>query len=261
MFEVSDDRRSVFRAASGRVYTRDTATGNTIGVQSERMLHLILKYFLVPDDTCHEIRVGRYWADAMREGHIYEIQTRRFDRLREKLAVFLEEHDVTVVYPIAASKTVAWVDSEAGTMTKPRRSPKKRTIYDCFYELFFIREFLIHPHFHFCAILCEMEEFRSLTGYGPGKKRRAPRLERIPTSLVGEAYFASPVDYACLIPPVLGETFTTPEFTKATGIPSSAAWRAVQVLVTLGLIREDGREGRAKRWARVNRSSHAEVCP
>ncbi len=251
MFEVTDEKKNAFRAASSRVYLRDTADGNTIGVQAERMLHLILKYYLVPDDSCHERKIGRYWADAECDGRIYEIQTRRFDRLRTKLTAFLETHDVTVVYPIAVTKTVAWVDPVEGTMTKPRRSPARRNVYAAFYELFFIREFLIHPRFHFHVILCEMEEFRSLTGYGAQKKKRAPRLERIPTALVGEALFASPGDYACLIPDCLGNSFTTPEFAKATGLPSQAVWRAMQVLLSLGLVREAGREGRAKLWERI----------
>ncbi len=259
MFEVTDEQRHAFRAASARVYLRDTAQGNTIGVQSERMLHLILKYYLVPDDTCHEQKLGRYWADAMQEGHVYEIQTRRFDRLYTKLTSLLEQYEVTVIYPIAASKTLAWVDPREGTMTKPRRSPARRTIYDAFYELFYIRDLLTHPHFHFHAILCEMEEFRALTGYGEDKKKRAPRLERIPTALVGEAIFHSPADYARMIPAELGDTFTTPAFKRATKLPPTAVWRAMQVLLSLGLVREAGRSGRAKLWQRTTPAAQEET--
>ncbi len=252
MYDVNDEVKRAFRTASGRVYTRDTAAGNTIGVQSERMLHLILKYYLVPDDSCHEQKIGRYWADAVCDGHIYEIQTRRFDRLRRKLETFLETYEVTVVYPIAATKILAWVDPATGTMTKPRNSPRRRTIYDAFYELFFIREFLTHPHFHFRALLCEMEEFRALSGYGKDKKRRAPRLERIPTALLGEAHLNTPADYACLLPDALGARFTTPAFIKAVGLTPTAGGRAIHVFESLGLVREVGREGHAKLWERVS---------
>ncbi len=251
MFEVNDAQVAAFRASKNRVYLGNTTRGNTIGVQSERMLHLILKHYLVPDEACHEIKIGRFWADACQGTHIYEIQTRRFDRLRAKLTAFLPDYDVTVVYPIAVSKTLAWVDPSDGSLTKPRKSPAKRTIQDAFYELFFIKEFLTHPHFHFYALLCEMEEFRALTGYGKDKKRRAPRAERIPTSLVGEAQFETPSDYTAMIPETLGAAFTTPEFTKATKLPQRSAWRAMQVLLALGLVREVGKVGNAKLWERV----------
>ncbi len=257
MFEVSDEQKKEFRAASCRVYLGETEQGNTIGVQSERMLHLILKHYLVSEIECHERKVGRYWADALQDGHIYEIQTRRLDRLRAKLAAFLDEYDVTVVYPIAATKTIAWIDPADGSMTKPRKSNKRRNIYDAFYELFFIRDYLTHPRFHFRAVLCDMEEFRSLSGYGKDKKRRAPRMERIPTTLVGEAYFAAPHDYAMLIPAELGDRFTTPAFAKACGMTSPNAWRAMQVLLSLGLVREAGKEKNAKVWERT--VSSAEV--
>ncbi len=257
MFEASTEQINAFRAATNRVYLGNTARGNTIGVQSERMLHLILKHYLVPDEICHEQKVGRHWADALVGHQIYEIQTRRMDRLRGKLAVMLNDYDVTVVYPIAASKKLSWIDPVGGTMTKPRKSTVKRTIYDIFYELFFIREYLTHPRFHFCALLCEMEEFRALTGYGKEKKRRAPRTERIPTALVGEAHFKTPADYACLIPKELGARFTTPELTRMTGMLPRVSWRAIQVLQSLGLIREVGKVRNAKLWERVERSEVA----
>ncbi len=256
MIEVTQEQIAKFRAASNLVYLRQTERGDTIGVQSERMLHLILKHYLVPDTACHEVKIGRYWADAMVPPNgIYEIQTRRLDRLKTKLETFLKDYDVTVVYPIAATKILAWIDPKDGSMSKPRKSSVHRTVYDIFYELFFIKEYLNDPHFHFRAILCEMEEFRSLTGYGKQKKKRAPRMERIPTALLGEAYFETPADYAWLIPESLGDRFVTPDFAKATKLPSSAVWRAMQVLQTLGLVREIGREGHAKAWERVSPKS------
>ncbi len=250
MFEVTEQQIADFRASSSRIYLGNTTRGNTIGVQSERMLHQILKYYLVPDESCHEIKVGRYHADAMVGRHIYEIQTRRFDRLHTKLTVLLQEYDVTVVYPVAAAKTISWVDPEDGSLTKPRKSRARRTIYDACYELYAIRDLLTHPRLHFRCVLCEMEEFRALTGYGKDRKKRAPRLERIPTALVGEAYFDNPRDYACLIPDVLGQRFTTPAFAREVKLPARSAWCAIQLLSSLGLIREAGREGRAKLWER-----------
>lgn len=74
----------------------------SIGTQKERLIHRTLKYFIEPDESCHEIPVGGYIADIFQRdtGHIWEIQSSGFDKLRGKLEAFLPEHQVTVVLPI-----------------------------------------------------------------------------------------------------------------------------------------------------------------
>ena len=240
---------AAFRHASNIVYL-NRPSGASIGTLAERMLHAILKQYLCEDQTYHEIRVGRYHADICVEGHIWEIQTRRLDRLLPKLDQFLEAYEVTVVYPIAYSKTVAWIDPENGTMTKGRKSPKRGSIYSALYELFYIREYLTHPRFSFQAILCDMEEFRTLTGYGPKKKKRAPRVERIPTALVDEVLFEGVMDYTIFLPDTLPNPFTVKEYAKATRLSESAARRGLQVLSDLGLIEDAGKRGRAKLYGK-----------
>ena len=74
--------------------------GTLIGTLSEKTIHAILKYYLEPNASCHEIRVGSFFADIKNEQGIFEIQTRQFYKLQGKLAVFLEQYPVTVVYPI-----------------------------------------------------------------------------------------------------------------------------------------------------------------
>ena len=51
-----------------------------IGTQSERLVHSTLKYYLEPDDSCHEIPIGSYVADIFQKetGQIIEIQTKGF---------------------------------------------------------------------------------------------------------------------------------------------------------------------------------------
>lgn len=254
--EVTAEARELFRASANRVYTSAHAPSG-IGTLSEHMLHAILKGYLCPDTTCHEQKVGRYHADILQEGRIYEIQTRRLDRLRPKLDALLDKYEITVVYPIAVSKTLSWLDPADGTLTPPRKSPRHGSIYDSLYELYSVREYLLHPHFHFRAVLCEMQEFKLLTGYGPQRKRRAPRAERIPTALVGDCCLEKPSDYARLLPPALQSPFTLSDLSKAAGIPPAAAWRAVQVYLTLGLVGRAGKAGRANLYA-VAEGAYAE---
>jgi len=242
-----------FRHAAHRVYTADRTAAGGIGTLGERMLHAILKQYLSPDEATHEVRIGRYVADVCRGDEILEIQTRRLDRLRAKLDAFLPDHIVTVVYPVAVCKTVAWLDPVSGEMTPPRKSPKRGSVYDAFYELYALRDYLSHPHFRFRVILTDMEEFRYLTGGGRDRKRHAPRAERIPTALVADYTWETPADYAAILPPE-PLRFTTGELAKALHIYPTAAQRYVRILRETGAIRAVGKSARSVLYAR-------EECP
>ena len=252
---LSQMQIATFRQAANRIYL-DRPLGEGIGTLYERMLHAIFKWYLCDDPSFHEVNVGRYVADILYDGHIWEIQTRRLDRLIPKLKLYLDTYKVTVVYPVAYSKTVAWIDPETKTMTKGKKSPKRENIYSCLYELFFVKEFLTHPNFSFQAILCDMEEFRTLTGYGPKKKKRAPRVERIPTNLVDEILLDDVEDYHIFLPTELPNEFTIAEYAKFAKIPATTASRGLQTLKYLGLVREAGKRGRAKLYAKCEVEDH-----
>ena len=96
-----------------------------IGTLGERTLHAILKSYLEPDSAYHEQKVGRYVADICRGEEIIEIQTRAFDKLKNKLGLFAKDYRVTVVYPIDVVKYLSWIHPETGEITSRRRSPKK----------------------------------------------------------------------------------------------------------------------------------------
>ena len=249
---LSQVQIAAFRRAANTVYL-NRPQGDSIGTLSERMLHAIIKLYLCDDTTYHEIRVGRYHTDVLVGDHIWEIQTRQLNKLVPKLITLLETYQVTVVYPIAYSKTVAWIDPDTMEMKKGRKSPRKGSLYSSLYELFCIKEFLTHPNFSFQAVLCDMEEFRTRTGYGKDKKKRAPRVERIPTALVDEVIFQGKEDYAIFIPEALAQPFTVKEYAKATRLPESAAYRGVKTLVHLGLLEEVGKRGRAALYQRKER--------
>jgi hypothetical protein len=247
--EVTPEAAEAFRHSAERIYT-DTTAPSSIGTLGERMLHAILKGYLSPDKSYHEQKVGRYHADILQGGQIWEIQTRRLDRLKPKLEALLDAYEITVVYPIAATKRLSWLDPVSGALTPARKTPHHGTVYDALYELYDLREFLTHPHFHFRVILCDMLEFRTLSGYGKNRKKRAPRAERIPTELVAEYSFTTLADYARLVPPELTEPFTAKELTQAAHLHPRAASRALRVLNDLGILRQTGKRGRAYLYTR-----------
>lgn len=59
----------------------------------------MLKYWIDPDDSHHEIRLERCVADVFDGRRVTEIQTRGFSALRPKLERLLEAYPVTVVHP------------------------------------------------------------------------------------------------------------------------------------------------------------------
>jgi hypothetical protein len=138
---------------------------NGIGTYSEKTLHAVLKYFCDPNAQKHEIKIGPFVADIADEEGIIEIQTAGFNRLRRKLEAFLADSQVTVVYPIAQTKWLIWIDETTGEITKRRKSPKKGTPCDIFRELYRIKPLLKTPNLTIRVVLLEIEEYRYLNGW------------------------------------------------------------------------------------------------
>ncbi len=171
-----------------------------IGTLSEKTVHAILKNYYEPDEDKQEIPIINYIADIFSNNEIIEIQTRHFDKLREKLSVFLPLYPVTVVYPIPREKWLIWIDEESGELSKKRKSPAKGTPYTAFKELYKIKEFLKDSHIHFKLVLLDMEEYRLLNGWSQDRKKGSSRYDRIPTALVEEVEINCVQDYLQFVP-------------------------------------------------------------
>ncbi len=219
-----------------RNVTLNPSRRDGIGRLGERTLHQILKYYFEPDDRFHEVKVGRYVADICRDGSITEIQTRAFRSLRGKLKAYSGKYCTNIVYPIAVKKHLSWVSPETGEIMSRRKSPKKGQPSDILYELYALRPNMPLDKVKFTLVLCEMEEFKLLNGYGEDRKKRAVRFERIPTELYDIITFETVTDYTVLIPPPLGESFTASEFAKAAKMTRRTAGYAIQTLISLGVI-------------------------
>lgn len=221
-----------------------------IGTLHEKTVHAVLKKYLVPDEKCHEIKCGRYVADVLCEGEITEIQTAGFNKLRNKLAEFLKEKEVTIVYPIPHRKWLIWIDEETGEFSRKRLSPKVGSYYEAFYELYKIKMFLKHPNLHFRLILLDVEEYRLLNGYSRDKKKGSERYDRIPVELVEDKFLNSCEDFKELVPEELCQPFTVKMFQKITKLSPKKAGVAVNVLAYLDVIRQVGKEKNAYLYER-----------
>lgn len=231
--EARDKVIGVYRPRSG------------IGTYGEKTVHAIFKHYCEPDREKHEISVGCYVADIYTGTEIIEIQTRQFNRMRDKLEVFLPLCPVTVVHPIPREKFLIWIDEESGELSTRRKSPKKGTPYDAFAELYRIKMYLKDPNLRIRLVLTDMEEYRLLNGWSRDKKKGSSRFDRIPTAVCQEVLIEQPEDYMQFVPPQLEGDFTVKDFAAAAHISRKTAGTAVHILHHVGMLENIGKQGNA----------------
>lgn len=231
-----------------------------IGTYMEKGVHSLLKYYYVPDSDCHEVIIDddrRFVADACKEGEIYEIQSKQFYKMRGKLEVFLKDHDVTIVYPIALTKRLIYIDPETGELSKPRISSKKGCLYDVVSELYSIKGFLDNPKLHFIMCFIEMDEYKLLDGWSKDKKKGATKTDRFATKILGEFRINEKRDLLTLLPGVkrtgkravkselLPKEFTSKDVAESSGCSQADAGILLNILCHIKLIEKTGKKGRS----------------
>lgn len=224
-----------------------------IGTLGEKSLHAILKQWIDPDESHHEIRLDGVVADIYDGERVVEIQTGGFSALRPKLERLLPQVPVTVVYPLPWHKTLVWVNPETGESSKPRRSPKVGQFWDAAGQLIRIRALLGHPNLTVELLLLDMEEVRLADGWSADGKKGSHRLERFPTALGPTAVLREPADYATLLPPGLPGCggFTAAELGKAARLSPKQASALLNILKNTGIIIQTGKHGRAYVYERA----------
>ncbi len=214
-----------------------------VGTMGEKTLHAVLKLYFDSDEAHHEVKTGSFFADISNDHGIIEIQTRQFDKLRKKLESFLAAGPVTVVYPIACTKWLMWMDETTGEVTPRRKSPKKGMPGEVFPELYKIKPFLTHPNFRLCVILMDMDEYRRLNGWSKDKKKGSSRYERIPTDLIDEIHVEDCSQYSKLMPAGLSAQFSVKDYKAAARITQRSAQAALNVLRHVGAVHQTGKVG------------------
>ncbi len=217
-----------------------------IGTYKERVQHAVLKRFFESDFSCHEVKVCGYIADICSGKSIIEIQTSDFYRMRGKLRAYIKGgFDVTVVYPVPAKKWIFWVDTETGSISKRRKSPKNGGVFEIIPELYSIREIIKDGGISFYIMLLEVEDYRLLCGYANNKKKGSRRFERIPLSLLGSVKIKEFEDYRIFLPEGLPNRFFAREFAKLAKVRSATAYKALSILTIAGIIKKREKQGRA----------------
>lgn len=219
-----------------------------IGTLSEKTVHGVLKNFFEPDQDFQEVALHGYFADIYNQEGVIEIQTKGFDRLREKLSVFLNYYPVTIVYPMPCNKWVSWVNQKTGEVCARRKSPRHFTMYDAFFELYKIKSALKNSNLCIKLVLMDMEEYKLLDSEKTGKrgrKRTGKKEDRIPIGIREIITIEQPEDYMQFVPYELEGAFTSKQFAKAGKISADTARIALNILYYMGTVKRVGKEGNA----------------
>ena len=178
-----------------------------IGTLNEGSLHASLKQFVAQPGDGFEVPIDGFVIDIVREEKhkttLVEIQTTSFASMRKKLSRLLPHYPIRIIYPVAVETFLVKPDK------KPRKSPKKGTVFSIFEELVSIPGFILDPNLSF-EVLCV--SVRKVQEYDPSLRRRRGGYRTVNTELseiLSIQKFEGVEDFLDLLPKGLPKVFTT----------------------------------------------------
>lgn len=215
---------------------------DTIGLLGEHTLHRVLKFYISTDESNHEIKINRMFADVKIENNIYEIQTKSFNAMRKKLDVFLKDYNVTIVYPIALNKKI-YLTNDLGELVSNKKSPKHGNALDIMVELYKIKPYLLNENLHFKIILLDIDELRIVKEKTWKSRKGYERENQIPRKINKIYDINCPQDFKYILDEYnLPEEFTSKVFSKITKLTIKKATIALNVLSHLQVVVRIGKE-------------------
>jgi hypothetical protein len=211
----------------------------------ETSLHRQLKEFYCRDDAGREVSVRGYRIDAIVEGRLVEIQQASLAALRRKTKALLETHDLIVVKPLSAMKTILRLKRRHGPVASRRTSPRHETVHDLFGDLVHFVDVFPHPRLTLEVLLTEQEETRI------SKRKRWFRgkdytvADRRLVAVRSRHVLRTAGDLASLLPAGLDESFTTAEIAQLADIPRWLAQKMAYCLRHTGSITIAGKRRHA----------------
>lgn len=206
-----------------------------IGTLNEGSLHVALKdHYAEPGDE-FEVPLDRFVIDIKRDQLLIEIQTGSFGAMGRKLDHLLPDYRMLLVHPIAVE---SWLDRPNA---KPRRSPKKGSLYTLFEQLVSIPTLLDHPNLTLDIALVSVtkrQEADPKARRGRGGFRTVDRLLRE----IREIHrFETTDDLLALLPDDLPDVFTTADIAAAGSFGRDVAQRMAYCFKALELFEVEKR--------------------
>lgn len=210
-----------------------------IGIYNEKRLHRILKRTLCQDESCFEVKVGRYVADILDGGVIREIQCRAFTPLVAKVDHYLTETDysVEIVHPVIVKKKLIRAERETGEILRIKTSPKRESVYNALSRMYPLREIIGNRRLSLRVMMIEAEEYRYSEPRRYCKEGRYD-AELFPTALVDSLTLRTAEDYAALLPEELwGREFSAADFAPYSRLRGRDLYSALNVLAAIGVLK------------------------
>ena len=146
-----------------------------------------------------------------------------------------------MVHPIPFEKHIVKLNAVTGEIGKRRKSPKRGSFFDAFFELYKLAEIIEHNNLNILLLLVDTDEYRleNAPVKKRGRRRRSTteRFERIPIALRGSILICGQQDWQMLLPTSLQTEFTSAEL-------AAEAQTALRVLSRVGAVHLTGKRGR-----------------
>ncbi len=222
-----------------------------IGIQGEHTLHRVIKFYIKDDLLYHEIPIGRRYADVKIDNDIYEIQTKNFNLLKDKLKAFLVDFDVYIVHPYAY-KTHFYLTNDYGELIKERTSPKHLHIFNVMRELYRIKEYLKNDKLHFIFMEMEMDEYRNTIPIKTFRGKGYERNNQVPLEILNIYEINDYHDWNKVLDEYeLPDGFTLKEFRKIVHVDERSASITLHILCYLGLMERFSKRGNSYLYHRI----------
>lgn len=235
-----------FSHALSIAMTRTRGMHGSVGTQNEKLIHATLKSYYAPYSDEQEIKIGRYYADAVSEDGIFEIQTRSLYRLKEKLKDFTAAAFVTVVHPVEYESRTVYISADTGEVIKETPFRKADPKAKIFRELYSVRNYLTNERVRIILARLRVEKRvyfhgNTLPDLRNRRVRQSVEIQKIPLKLISETILGSREDYRIYLPDGLPESFTKKDFLKLS--KDGATSLRLEVLRAAGVITQTGKQG------------------
>jgi hypothetical protein len=197
--------------------------------------------------------VAGYRIDAIDGDWLVEIQHGSLAAIRDKVRQLLETHQVLVVKPLVARKTLVRRRKKGGAVASRRTSPKRCGLLDLFDELVYFAHVFPHPRLALHVVLVDVEEWR-YPGHGRRRRWREDDfvVEDQKLLSIGQSVrIATTADLWQMMPPTLPRPFHTGHLAEGLGIQRWIAQRIAYCLRKTGTVRETGKQGNSRLYEYV----------
>jgi hypothetical protein len=217
----------------------------------ETTLHQQLKSLYAADAAHREVTVDGYRIDAIDGKRLIEVQSAPLGAIRDKVRTLLERHDVLVVKPLAARKSLIRYARRGGRIESVRQSPRRETVFDLFSELVNFVTVFPHPRLTINVLLTAQEEYRVPAAKRRWRSKGYRVQDRRLVEVLETHVLRTADDLLALVPESLPCGFSTADLATTCRQPRWLAQKMAYCLRRIDAIELTGKSGNSCLYRRV----------